>query len=155
MKNITTLLLFWFARLLEEFKNYDNQTIARIKHDWEAVASSLIDGQTGRLQGFLPMIQCPEFDDLAEAILAMPKATLLPEDEKSERDLDFFTGKKSFRNPFINNPMFTTPKDGEALLDYALRFNGGEKQVALALMNMTLNLSCQEVEKELEAVKNS
>ena len=153
MKKVTTLLLFWFARLLEELKNYDNNTIARIKHDWEAISASLIDGQTGRLQGFLPMIQCPEFDDLAEAILAMPK-TVLPE-EKGDRELNFFTGKKSFRNPFITNPMFATPKDDEALLEYALRFNGDSRQVAMVLMNMTLNFARQEVEKEMEVCQNS
>ena len=154
MKNITSLLLFWFARLLEEFKNYDLKTIARIKHDWEAVSASLMDGQTGRLQGFCPMVQCPEFTDLAEAIISMPKADLRPED-KVERELDFFTGKKSFKNPFLNNPMFTTPRNEESLMEYALRFNGSERQVALTLMNMTLNYSFQEVENEMKIIENS
>ena len=101
-------------------------TLYRISHDWEKICQAILDGKPEVLQGFAPMAACPEFDDIKKA---------LKEPEEARK------------NPFVRNEMFATPKDAEALLDYALRFNGSERQVALAVMNMTLNHAWKEVEE--------
>jgi len=114
------------------------QACARYSHDWNALCNALIDGKADRLIGFVPMIQCPEFDDVAKAIIALDTD---PEPDPKGQELQFFGGQPVVKNPIDPNHLFATPESLDNLLSYALRFNGSERQIALTIMSMSLNLA--------------
>ena len=151
MKKVTKLLLFWFNRVSGElpFQSDEKAKIscAQVSHDWNALADALIQGNTARLIGFVPMIRCPEFDDLAEAIIALDTD---PDPDPKGQELHFFGGHpvqkihqrmELLKNPIDPNHLFATPESLDNLLSYALRFNGSERQIALTMMSMSLNLA--------------
>jgi hypothetical protein len=55
--------------------------------------------------------------------------------------------KKTYK--LNKNELFATPESPECLLEYASRFSGSEKIVAMTLMGMTWNL-CAEITKDSE-----
>lgn len=123
------------------------QACARYSHDWNALCNALIDGKADRLIGFVPMIQCPEFDDVAKAIIALDTD---PDPEPEGKELHFFGGHpvaeihqrmELLKNPIDPNHLFATPESLDNLLSYALKFNGSERQIALTMMSMSLNLA--------------
>jgi hypothetical protein len=152
MKSINELLLHWFKRVLED-KAHGYK--ARIEHDWNCIAAALLDGQGSRLKGFCPKVQCPEFDDLKEAILKRESETDLRfrpvGDEK--RDRNFFTGELIAKNPLTPNGCFGTPHNMERLLDQIEVFNGGERVAAMTSAMMAINLCHKLVKSELEGVE--
>ena len=152
MKSINELLLHWFKRVLED-KAHGYK--ARIEHDWNCIAAALLDGQGSRLKGFCPKVQCPEFDDLKEAILKRESETDLRfrpvGDEK--RDRNFFTGELIAKNPLTSNGCFGTPHNMERLLDQIEVFNGGERVAAMTSAMMAINLCHKLVKSELEGVE--
>jgi len=117
------------------------QACARYSHDWNALCNALIDGKADRLIGFVPMIQCPEFDDVAKAIIALDT-----DPDPKGQELQFFGGQPVVKNPIDPNHLFATPESFETLLDYCLRHNGGERSAALTCMSMAINLCHRLVE---------
>jgi hypothetical protein len=165
MKSITELLLEWFKRVLED-KAHGYK--ARIEHDWNCIAAALLDGQGFRLKGFCPKVQCPEFDDLKEAILKQESETDLrfrPVGDETNpdplnkfeveegRSRNFFTGELIAKNPLTPNGCFGTPRSMEALLDRIELFNGGERIAAMTSAMMAINLCHKLVKSELEGVE--
>ena len=152
MKSINELLLHWFKRVLED-KAHGYK--ARIEHDWNCIAAALLDGQGSRLKGFCPKIECPEFEDLKEAILAQNEETDLrfrPVGVEG-RSRNFFTGELIAKNPLTPNGCFGTPHSMEALLDRIELFNGGERIAAMTSAMMAINLCHKLVKSELEGVE--
>ena len=158
MKKVTALLLHWFNRVLED-KAHGYK--ARIEHDLGKIFTALIDGNHTALIGVCPKIQCPEFDDLAKAIIELYEVsdeeelflTLSTQGQLAEGvELDFFTGKEVPTNPLNKMPNIlpvptATPGGSENLANWLSLLNGSEALVGLTAAQMTLNL-CRKIVDE-------
>ena len=124
--------------------NNDKATEAQLHHDMNALSRYLTGINKDVLVGFCPMIQTIHWDKLIEALTANP------DPDPKGQELHFFGGHpvaeihqrmELLENPIDPNHLFATPESFDNLMDYALKFNGSDRQIALTMMSMSLNLA--------------
>tara|TARA_Y100000310_G_C20638834_1_gene792727 strand:- start:679 stop:1167 length:489 start_codon:yes stop_codon:yes gene_type:complete len=134
MNPITLQHLVNFVLIATQRINNGKATEGQLHHDMNAI-SAFLTGNKAVLVGFVPMIQSIHWDKLIEAL------TSNPDPDPKGQELHFFGGQPVAQNPIDPNHLFATPESLDNLLSYALRFNGSERQIALTMMTMSLNLA--------------